>query len=191
MLGGLLAVAVVVSPAEAQEVKTWLFGDVSFPARVDTFHAVGAERWAEADRGTVLRYATTLAPGATVDVHVQPLPLGRADPEAVRREFQRGLRELATSGESGVRVAVDTVHSVSVEAGGWTYDGHVAAATLRGRGNTGRTLSYVFAKPPSFVKVRVTFEPVERAVLEPRIQPFLRELLGALESFQDGRSGGR
>ncbi|HZD06375.1 MAG TPA: hypothetical protein VE173_15800 [Longimicrobiales bacterium] len=190
----LFATLLAASGARAQEPPMWLFGDVSFPSRVDTFKALGAEVSLDGPRGTALHYGTPMAPRATVDVIVQPLPGGRDDPEVVRQEFQRTLEELERytgNGRDRVSVSVDTVRAVSVEAGGWTFQGHVAEATVRGGGGrAGRTLAYVFAKPPSFVKIRITHAPAFKDELDPRIHTFVREILTRMESFQDRRTSG-
>lgn len=190
----LSAMLLAPSAVRAQGAPMWLFGDVSFPARIDTFRALGAEMSLDGPRGTALHYGTALAPRATVDVIVQPLPGGRSDPEVVRQEFQRTLEELehyAGNGRDRVSVEVDTVRAVSVEAGGWTYEGHLAEATVRGAGGrAGRTLAWVFAKPPSFVKIRITHAPAFQVELDPRIRTFVREILARIESFQDRRTSG-
>jgi len=175
-------------PAEAQSDAVWLFADVSFPAQVDTFWAVRTQRWPEAERGAVLQYESALAPGATFDVHVQPMPQGREPSEAVRDELQRTLVELTryrSENSAQANVVIDTVYAVSVEAGETTYDGHVVEATLQVGTVTGRTLAFVFAKPPSFVKFRITHEPGQQGAVDPRIQPFLSGILERLESFQN------
>lgn len=182
--------AVSAPAGQAQEPRTWLFGDVSFPARVDSFAVVGTDRSLQPERGTVLRYRTELAPDATVDVHVQPLPGGRSDPQAVREEFLATLEEMRRVPPGDVSMSVDTVHATSVEAGGWTYEGHLAAATVRGRGTTGRSLAYVFAKPPSFVKIRITHAAGMRSTLDPRIRAFVAGILARVESFQDRAPAG-
>lgn len=172
---------------EAQTEASWFFADVSFPAQVDGFVVVRTERWPEPGRGTVLHYETAMAPGATLDVHVQAIPQGIDEQEGVREDAQRTVSELARfrgSGSDPTSVVIDTVRSVVLEAGDRAYQGHLAEATLRSRNRTGYTLAYVFAKPPSFVRFRITYEPAQAAVLEPLIQDFLRGVLGRLESFQ-------
>lgn len=191
LLATVLAAAGTAGPLAAQEDnRTWLFGDVSFPARVDSFTVMGTERWSEPDRGTLLRYRTGLAPDATVDVHVQPLPGGRSDPQAIREEFQSTLDDLREYAGRGVSLTVDTVHAMAVEARGWTYEGHAASATVRRGGVTGRSLALVFAKPPSFVTFRITHDAGLRSVLDPRIRAFVAGILARIESFQDRRPEG-
>jgi len=173
---------------EAQTEASWLFADVSFPAQVDTFVVVRTERWPELGRGTVLHYQTAMAPGATFDVHVQSMPAGIDEQEGIRADLQRAVGELARyrgAGDDRTSVVVDTVRAVAVDVGDRTYEGHVAEATLRTGNRTGHTLAYVFAKPPSFVRFRITYEPAQDAVLEPRTERFIRGILERLESFQD------
>lgn len=191
-LAATLLAGVVGAPGvEAQDDRTWLFGEVSFPARVDSFVVRGTERWSRPEQGTLLRYRTDLAPGANIDVHVQPLPGRRGDPEVVRGEFQRTLDELRRPPGEGVSVVVDTVHTVSVEAGGWTYEGHVARARVRQGGTAGLSFAYVFAKPPSFVKIHITHAAGAQSELEPRIRAFVAGILDRLDSFQNrGPPGG-
>jgi hypothetical protein len=175
-------------PAQAQTEAVWLFADVSFPAQVDAFLAVRIQRWPEPGRGMVVHYESVLEPDATFDVYVQPMPQGSDESAAVREELRRTLDELTryrAEGAATASVLVDTVHAVSVETDETTYAGHMVEATIRVGSTTGRTLAYVFAKPPSFVKFRITHEPSQRAALDPRIPPFLSGVLGHLESFQD------
>ena len=62
----------------------WTFGDVEFPATIDSFLVLGAERWPDPDLGAVLHYATGLDPRSSADVHVRAAPQGRLDDEAMR-----------------------------------------------------------------------------------------------------------
>lgn len=192
MLAG-VAAAFSATPTAAQEDANWLFGGVGFPVQVGEFEVLGAERWPDTDRGTVLRYGIDRFPGAAVEVRVQPLPGGRGDPDVVRQELSTILDELVRSGSGGrggTRVRVDTVRTASVQASGWTYEGHVAEATLRSPEATVQVLVYVFAKPPSFVKVRVTCGPIDRGALDPLLSQFLTGLIGRIESFQHTPEGG-
>lgn len=172
----------------AQTEASWLFADVSFPAQVDTFIVVRTERWPDPARGAVLHYQTAMASGATFDVHIQALPAGLDEQEGVRADVRRTVNELARyqgTGHGPTSVVIDTVRAMAVEAGDRVYEGHMAEATLRTAGRTGHTLAYVFAKPPSLVKFRITYEPSQEAVLESRIPRFIGGILERLESFQE------
>ncbi len=171
------------SAAAQQPTQNWTFNTLSFPAAIDSFQVASANRWPGVpELGTAVKYVTQVDPTAELDVYVYLGSADRPGADSARAlaEFavaMTGIREYAEN-QRGAEITIDKEgpHD-AVTVDGRSYAGQLATFTLRQGGQRFRSLLMVFVRDAHYVKLRVTYNPAMRVLLQPHLARFTARVL--------------
>ena len=172
------------TPTTAQEPnQNWTFDALSFPAVIDSFEVLSANRWPGVpELGTTVKYVTDIDPSAELDVYVYLVSADRVGSDSARAfaEFDVamvGIREYAEN-QRGAEITIDEEQPHDVVAtDGRSYAGQLARFTLRRGGERLRSILMVFVRDEHYVKFRMTYNPAMRVLLQPRLEEFTARVL--------------